>query len=66
MIRNSQLIHSNQANKETNIFSVYYFDKVGPYQMKFMDNGKFDRNFGEGFYDEAAKNTMALIQKQRK
>lgn len=66
MIRSSQLIHLNQVNKENKIFSIYYFDKEGPYKMNMMDNGKFDRNFGEGFYDEAAKNTMALIQKQKR
>jgi predicted ATPase len=66
MIRSSQLIHLNQVNKEKNVFSIYYFDKEGPYKMNMLDNGKFDRNFGEGFYDEASKNTMALIQKQKR
>jgi predicted ATP-dependent endonuclease of OLD family len=66
MIRSSQLIHLNQVNKEKNVFSIFYFDKDGPYKMKLLDNGKFDRNFGEGFYDEASKNTMALIQKQKR
>jgi predicted ATPase len=67
IIRNSQLIHLKQINKENEVLSIYYFDKDnGPYQMKYLDSGKFDKNFGEGFYDEAAKNTMALIQNQRK
>ncbi len=66
MIRSSQLIHISQENKENNIFSVYYFDKEGPYEMKYLDSGKFDRNFGEGFYDEASKHAMTLIQNQRK
>lgn len=67
IIRNSQLIHLNQINKEKNVLSVYYFDKDnGPYEMKYLDSGKFDKNFGEGFYNEASKHTMTLIQNQRK
>ncbi|MBN8641610.1 MAG: AAA family ATPase [Flavobacteriales bacterium] len=72
LIRKSQLFiveneYTNQDGLNPNPFSIHYFDvDEGPYQMFFTMNGKFDRNFGEGFYDEAAKNTMALIQKQRK
>jgi predicted ATPase len=72
LIRKAQLFvaeneYTSQEGLNPNPFSVNYFDvENGPYQMNFTDNGKFDRNFGEGFYDEAAKNTMALIQKQRK
>lgn len=72
LIRRTQLLvveneYTNQEGLNPNPFSVHYFDlEKGPYQMIFTDNGKFDRNFGEGFYDEAAKSTIALIQKQRK
>jgi predicted ATPase len=76
IIRKSQLLYYDYANpedslftdlnKQDNPFAVYYFDKNGPYQMKYLDSGKFDKNFGEGFYDEASKNAMALIQNQRK
>ncbi len=72
LIRKAQLFvaeneYTSQKGLNPNPFSVNYFDvENGPYKMNFNNNGKFDRNFGEGFYDEAAKNTMALIQKQRK
>lgn len=51
MIRSSQLIHLKQINKDTNIFSVYYFHENGPYQMKYLNDGSFNKPFGEGFLD---------------
>lgn len=76
IIRKSQLLfydYSNPADSlfpalrlQHNPFAVYYFDENGPYEMKYLDSGKFDKNFGEGFYDEASKHTMTLIQNQRK
>lgn len=72
LIRKAQLFvveneYTNLEGLNPNPFSVNYFDvENGPYQMNFTENGKFDRNFGEGFYDEASKNTLALMQKQRK
>lgn len=72
VIRNAQLIvvqneYTNQEGLNPNPFNIHYFDvDEGPYQMNFTNNGKFDRNFGKGFYDEASKKTMALIQNQRK
>lgn len=75
IIRKSQLLFVDYANPKDSLFppmrlkhnpfTVYYFDEIGPYEMKYLENGKFDRNFGEGFYDEAAKKTLELIQKQR-
>lgn len=52
MIRSSQLIHLKQVNKDINVFSVYYFDKDnGPYEMKYRNDGSFNKPFGEGFLD---------------
>lgn len=71
VIRKTQLLvvendYTNQEGLNPNPFSIHYFDiDEGPFQMTFTENGKFDRNFGEGFYDVAAKNAMELIQKQR-
>lgn len=71
LIRKTQLLvfdeeYSNQDGLNPNPFSVHYFDlDNGPYQMNFTENGKFDKNFGEGFYDEASKHTMQLIQNIR-
>lgn len=72
IIRKAQLFvaqneYTNQKGLNPNPFNIHYFDvDDGPYQMNFTNNGKFDRNFGKGFYDEASKSTMALIQNQRK
>jgi len=75
IIRKSQLLFVDYANPKDSLFppmrlihnpfTVYYFDGNGPYEMKYLENGKFDKNFGEGFYDEAAKKTLELMQKQR-
>ncbi len=67
IIRKTQLIfvenqHTKSGDLNSNPFKVFYFGKEGPYEMKILENGKFDRNFEEGFYDEAAKHTMQLIQ----
>lgn len=45
MIRKSQLLSLKRK-----IFKLYYFDGNGPYEMKYMENGTFDRGFGEGFF----------------
>ncbi|CAH0336607.1 hypothetical protein FVB9288_02315 [Flavobacterium sp. CECT 9288] len=76
IIRNSQLLFVDYSKSDGSLFPamriqhnpfvVYYFDKDGPYEMKYLANGKFDKNFGEGFYDEASKHSMKLILNQRK
>lgn len=72
LIRNTQLIqmvfNSNPGGERLlkNPFSLYYFEKdSGPYKMQYLENGYFDKNFGEGFYDEASKHTMQLIKNNR-
>lgn len=72
LIRKSQLMQMNfnlNPGKSLlkNPFGLFYFEKddSGPYKMQYLDNGYFDRNFGEGFYDEASKHTMQLIQNNR-
>ncbi len=68
IIRRSQVL---VAEKELEIapnenpFCVYYFAKelgVLPYQLEYKENGRFNRNFGEGFFDEATKSTMTLLK----
>ena len=51
MIRNSQLL--NLEHQSDKLYRLYYFGEDGPYEMKYLDNGKFDRSFGEGFVDIA-------------
>lgn len=72
IIRKSQLLGLQQeyfSKDELNInpFRIFYFHKeIGPYEMKFNSQGKFDKDFGKGFYDEAAGMTMNIINEIRK
>jgi predicted ATP-dependent endonuclease of OLD family len=71
LIRKSQNItvkesYTDLEGLNPNPFKLHYFDKAnGPYEMKYLENGKFDRNFGEGFYDVASKSAMQLIQSNK-
>ena len=45
-------------------FSVFYItgnDKIPSYEMGFQKNGKFEKSFGEGFYDVADDAAMELL-----
>jgi predicted ATPase len=66
IIRNSQLIHLKQINKDTNVFSVYYFDENGPYEMKYRDDGSFNKPFGEGFLDVVDDIALEIFLKNNK
>jgi predicted ATPase len=72
MIRKSQLISLEEdyiSNQKINPnpFKVYYFHKEeGPYEMIYNKQGKFERDFGKGFYDEASKMSMEQIKLIRK
>ena len=49
------------------VFSIFYFHKEdGPYQMEYNSQGKFNRDFGPGFYDEAGSLTLKMIKELRK
>ncbi|SFZ84003.1 AAA family ATPase [Tenacibaculum maritimum] len=72
IIRKAQLIAIQEdyiLNDELNPnpFKIFYFHKKeGPYEMKFNSKGKFDRDFGPGFYNEAGSLTMKMIKELRK
>jgi len=72
IIRRAQLIAIEQGyimNEELNPnpFKIYYFHKKeGPYEMKFNSQGKFDRDFGPGFYNESGRLTLEMIKELRK
>jgi predicted ATPase len=57
LIRKSQNIivkeeYTNDEGLNPHPFKLHYFDvENGPYEMKFLENGKFDRKFGKGFFD---------------
>lgn len=71
IIRRSQVIgiknnlFSDDMDK-SNPFKLYYFDKEGPYEIKYLDTGNFDKNFGDGgFYDVAYNSALEIIQMLR-
>jgi hypothetical protein len=47
---------------------VYYFpnekDKM-PYRLGYEKDGSFNRNFGNGFFDEASLSTLELLKLKR-
>lgn len=72
IIRRAQLVSIKEdyiLNDELNPnpFKIYYFHKEeGPYEMKFTAQGRFERDFGPGFYNVAAETSMAIIKEGRK
>ena len=66
LVRNTQVIVAKEFGKqgiiEHNPFNVFYLDnKLGAYQMKYLSNGKFDRDFGTGFFDVADNASLELF-----
>jgi predicted ATPase len=61
LIRKSQLL-----SIENNFFKLYYFDKDNPYEMEYLENGKFNKSFGEGFTDVADSIEIELYKKNLK
>ena len=71
MIRKSQVqvadMHfADQSDLDDNCpIATYYFPTDGePYKMEYRTTGGFTKPFGEGFFDEAAKWDMAIIQNE--
>ncbi len=66
LIRKSQVfVKEREYEHETNNnpFSVIYFDKFWDriYSMRYRKDGRFENDFGNGFYDEAANLTFDLL-----
>ncbi len=67
IVRNVQVLFSCGLKKseytvEANPFAVYYFDaEEGPLLMSFKPNGRFNREFGTGFYDVATDLSFDLL-----
>jgi predicted ATPase len=59
LIRKFQVIV--KENNDNSFIKVYYFDKDGPYDMELAENGKFQKEFGKGFTDEAARQVLNLL-----
>ena len=72
MIRKTQLIaieqdYINNQDINPNPFKVVYFHKEdGPYEMEFKEQGKFNKDFGPGFYNEASDISIEIIKNIRK
>jgi len=57
------LINIDNPELDSNPFNIYYFHaEEGPYPMIFTKEGRFHRNFGEGFFDEATNSTKKLLK----
>lgn len=72
LIRRSQVLVAEKKYKDQETldaecpFKVYYFPKEGsPYDMKFEPSGRFIRQFGEGFFDEALMSALELNRIER-
>jgi predicted ATPase len=66
LIRKTQVIVSEKYNNEEKIeenpFKVYYFPSEGiPYEVRYRTNGRFENDFGKGFFDEAANLSFKLF-----
>ena len=62
LVRKSQVIVSKQLDDTDNAFTVYYLgENDQPQKMIYQDNGTFQNDFGEGFYDESIKLTEEIV-----
>ena len=75
IVRKSQLLYINYAlpDRKTprmsivhNPFAVYYFEKDGPYEMKYRNDGSFNKPFGEGFLDVVDDIALEIFLKNNK
>jgi AAA15 family ATPase/GTPase len=71
VLRRSQVIvafNEFEVAPNENPFCVYYFPKeieVQPYKLEYNEDGSFNRNFGDGFFDEASSSTLELLKLKR-
>jgi predicted ATPase len=71
VLRRSQVLvaeNEYEVSPNENPFCVYYFPKdieQQPYRLKYQEDGSFNRNFGDGFFDEAASSTLELLKLKR-
>lgn len=71
ILRRSQVlvaINEYEIAPNENPFCVHYFPidtKIQPYQLGYQEDGSFNKNFGNGFFDEASASTLELIKLKR-
>ncbi|ARV12018.1 hypothetical protein BTO09_06505 [Gilvibacter sp. SZ-19] len=72
MIRKAQLYsieedYAKNLEVNPNPFKIFYFHKEeGHYEMEFTEQGKFKKDFGPGFYNEASNISIEIIKNIRK
>ena len=71
ILRRSQVmvaVNEFEIAPNENPFCVYYFPKdlsQMPYKLEYQQDGSFNRNFGDGFFDEASSSTLELLKIKR-
>ncbi|MES2795447.1 MAG: AAA family ATPase [Bacteroidota bacterium] len=71
ILRRSQVIvaiKEFEVAQNENPFCVHYFPKdiqQMPYKLEYQEDGSFNRNFGDGFFDEASSSTLELLKLKR-
>lgn len=71
ILRRSQVLVAEnefEVSPNENPFCVYYFPKdidQQPYRLEYQEDGSFNKNFGDGFFDEASSSTLELIKLKR-
>ena len=57
----------SQKELENLPFIVHYVDKGGQtYDLEFTESGRFNRNFGPGFFDEAGRLCVEILRKEKR
>lgn len=71
ILRRSQVLVAEkefEVAPNENPFCVHYFPKDlehVPYRLEYQEDGSFNKNFGDGFFDEAASSTLELLKLKR-
>ena len=73
LVRHSQVIAAKQLYEDSVSLStvnetikVYYISQErGVVDMLFLDNAKFDDHFDEGFFDQAARESLTISRLER-
>ncbi len=71
ILRRSQVIVAEnefEVAPNENPFCVHYFPKDiqhFPYRLDYQEDGSFNKNFGDGFFDEASSSTLELLKLKR-
>lgn len=71
ILRRSQVLVAEkelEISPNENPFCIHYFPKDldhQPYRLEYQKDGTLNKNFGDGFFDEAASSTLELLRLKR-